>query len=256
MPQGTRAQTPSGLVFTTLEDAVIPPGGLHADAWAEAFEAGYRYNVPPGTITLLVDALPGVEAVTNPQAATGGEDDEPLEAQKRRFALWLAQIAKGTKGAIAAAALGARGVDGATVREVLVVDGVDLPFLPPGYVRVYVDAEPDLSPALQEALRAAIDEVRAAGVRVMVSQVERVPVNVAFTLERTSAAALPSALEAVRSYFAGLRIGEKVSQENLLVAIANSHPGIAEVALHMPTSDITIAPFARAVLGSLSGGVS
>uniref|UniRef100_A0A7C5VFT4 Baseplate protein J-like barrel domain-containing protein n=1 Tax=Thermus caliditerrae TaxID=1330700 RepID=A0A7C5VFT4_9DEIN len=256
IPKGTRAQTPSGLLFVTLEDTAIPSGGLAADAPAEALEAGRRYNVPAGAVHILVDALPGVDAVTNPAEALGGEDEETLEAQKRRFALWIASIARGTKAALAAAALSARGTDGSAVEEVLVVDGVDIPSLPPGHVLVYVDAVPSLTPPLQAALQTALEGMRAAGVRVSVRAVDRVPVDVAFVLERTPAEALGAALEAVRSYFRRLRIGEKVSYENLIVAIASAHPAIQEVRLDAPAGDIPVGPFARAVLGQISGGVS
>lgn len=256
IPSGTRVASPSGVVFATVEEIAIPLDGLQAEALAEAVEEGRRYNLPAGSLTLLVDAIPGVDGVTNPGPAEGGEDPETPEEQRRRFALWLAQIARGTKAALAAAALEAASPDGAQVKEVLVVDGVDLPSLPPGHVSVYVDAAPSLTPALEEALRTALDRVRAAGIRVRVRPVERVPVDVAFTLERTPAHALAAALEATRAYFDGLRIGEKVSRENLLVAIATAHPEIAEVALHAPTADVAVSPFARAVLGGLSGGVS
>lgn len=256
IPAGTRARTPSGLVYATVQDTAIPVGGTAADAPAEALEAGFRYNVPPGAIGTLMDVLPGVEGVTNPVPASGGEDEETLEAQRRRFALWIASIARGTKAALAAAALSARGTDGSAVEEVLVVDGVDIPSLPPGHVLVYVDAVPSLTPPLQAALQTALEGMRAAGVRVSVRAVDRVPVDVAFVLERTPAEALGAALEAVRSYFRRLRIGEKVSYENLIVAIASAHPAIQEVRLDAPAGDISVGPFARAVLGQISGGVS
>lgn len=255
IPQGTRARTPTGVVFATTEDAYIPEGGMQADAEARAEMPGSAGNVPAGSISLLLDVIPGVEAVTNPVPATGGEDEESLEAQKRRFALWLAQIARGTKAAIAAAALEAR-VGDAYVDDVLVIDGMDSPTLPPGHVRVYVDAIPSLSPSLRAVVEANVEAVRAAGIRVQIAAAERRPVDVAFTLENTPADALPHALEAVRAYFRTLRIGQPVRTSELLVAIANSSPLVRGVRLQAPASDIGVSPYTRATLGNLAGGVA
>ena len=53
-------------------------------------KAGYRYgggkrgNVAPGTIETVETSLPDVEKVTNYLAAAGGEDEETLEAAKKR----------------------------------------------------------------------------------------------------------------------------------------------------------------------------
>lgn len=255
IPAGTRAQTASGLVFRTTQEGTIASGALNADVAAEAFGAGRTYNVPAGAITQLVDGIPGVDAVTNPTPATGGQDEETLEEQKVRFARWIAQIARGTKAALAAAALSAVGSDGARPRAALVLDGATQIGIPPGYAMVYVDGEPSLTPALRDAITAKLEEVRAAGIRVNVLPVNRVPVDVRFALEGTPATALSAALEAVRAYFDGLEVGERVSRENLLVAIHTSHPAIREVDLVQPASDVVVEATSRAVLGSLVGEV-
>jgi hypothetical protein len=47
---------------------------------------GRRGNVPPGAITQLHTTIPYVEAVTNPEAAAGGQDQEDKDALRRRAA--------------------------------------------------------------------------------------------------------------------------------------------------------------------------
>lgn len=251
IPAGTRAQTLSGLVYATTQEAMIPQGFNVADAPAEAVFAGRIYNVGAGTITQLVDAVPGVEAVTNPVPATGGQDEETLEEQKRRFALWLASIARGTKAAITAAALSAQAPDRERAQEVLVVDPVDNPAIPPGLAIVYVDGTGATSDDLLTAVAAAVEEVRSAGIRVEVRRVERVSVSVHARLDAPPEAMAPAS-EAVRAYFGALRVGQKVSYENLIVAIHTSHPSIREVTLLSPSQDVLVGPYQRATLGSLT----
>lgn len=55
-------------------------------AWAECILAGVAGNVAAGTLTTLSPPVAGVEAVNNPNAATGGADVESDFAAKRRAA--------------------------------------------------------------------------------------------------------------------------------------------------------------------------
>ncbi|MBU6399280.1 MAG: putative baseplate assembly protein, partial [Verrucomicrobia bacterium] len=60
------------------EGALLPTGqnNLHANYRIGSGAAG---NVPAGTLTTLLDRPLGVSQVTNPQAATGGQDAQPLD---------------------------------------------------------------------------------------------------------------------------------------------------------------------------------
>lgn len=84
IPADTALYAPgSGLCFRTAEDAVID-GGI-AEVTARAAEIGVDYNVPADTITAMGVNLRGVDALTNPEAAAGGTDDEGDEALYRRL---------------------------------------------------------------------------------------------------------------------------------------------------------------------------
>lgn len=61
---------------------VVPQPGMQVRAWYRT-GGGSRGNVAAGQLTVLRDPLPGVK-VTNPTAATGGRDAEPLAAALRR----------------------------------------------------------------------------------------------------------------------------------------------------------------------------
>jgi len=256
IPVGTRAQTASGLVFWTIQEGTIASGALNVDVAAEAFDAGRVYNVPAGAITQLVDGIPGVDAVTNPVPATGGQDEETPEEQGVRFARWIAQIARGTKAALAAAALSTALPGGREVAAAKVRDTVDDSAIPVGYVRVVVDIDPPPpSPPDDLALvGASLEAMRAAGVLVTPILATRVPVNVAFTLRGTPQD-LNGALEAVRSLFAGLGIGEGLTLDRLKGVIYRAAPEAQALTLTAPASDLTVGAEERLVLGTLSGGL-
>jgi predicted phage baseplate assembly protein len=65
----------------------IPPKGAQLRFSAYRFGGGRVGNVAPGALTQLKEAIPGVAAVTNPEAALGGVDAESLESVRRRAAL-------------------------------------------------------------------------------------------------------------------------------------------------------------------------
>ena len=80
IPSGTLVRAPSnGVIFETTQSVQISIGT--ADVIAKATTAGDVGNVPTGSITALVSALPGVVSVNNAADAFGGggtETDEEL----------------------------------------------------------------------------------------------------------------------------------------------------------------------------------
>ena len=62
----------------------IPPAGAELFAVEYRFGGGKTGNVPPGAINAPLDALPGLEAVTNERAAVGGSDEQDVEDLKAR----------------------------------------------------------------------------------------------------------------------------------------------------------------------------
>lgn len=89
VPAGTRVSTASTsatppVVFTTDAQATVGSGGT-VDVAVTAVTAGARGNVGASTITLLVDAVSGITAVTNPTATSGGADEESDAALLTRY---------------------------------------------------------------------------------------------------------------------------------------------------------------------------
>jgi uncharacterized phage protein gp47/JayE len=249
IPEGTRGQTPAGLGFRTLQAATLPRGQTYVDVPAECEVPGAQGNVPVGAVSVVKDAVPGVEAVTNITAGTGGVDEEPLEAAKERFSKWLAAQAKGTLASIELTALGVE-VGGVRPKRVKAVDLVLDPAVPLGEVRVYVDAD---SPSpLLPAVAQAVDSVRPAGVRVQAYAVTRRTVNIRVRLEGGQPSDISPAQNAVYAYFEALAIGEDVVRERLIARVAEACPGVYAVRLITPASDVSVGPYEMAVPGTVT----
>ncbi len=89
IPTGTQVNTPStdnapAVFFKTAQDAVIGPNGS-VDVPIEAVEPGVSGNVASGAIILLAEPVPGVTAVINKDATTGGLDEEDDEPYRNRM---------------------------------------------------------------------------------------------------------------------------------------------------------------------------
>ena len=73
---GTVCMTGEGVRFSTTEDVVLPSGALYADAPAMALEPGKQGNVAAGSVTIMAAMPVGIKACTNPEAFSGGDDEE------------------------------------------------------------------------------------------------------------------------------------------------------------------------------------
>lgn len=71
--------------FRTTESAVIPAGELSAECNAVSLEAGSRYNVKSGEVTVMVNAPVGIGSVVNNGAFIGGKDAESDSHLRKRI---------------------------------------------------------------------------------------------------------------------------------------------------------------------------
>jgi predicted phage baseplate assembly protein len=65
----------------------LPPKGAVLRFTSYRHGGGRLGNVTAGTLTVLKSAIPGVDTVTNPEAATGGVDAEALEHARQRASM-------------------------------------------------------------------------------------------------------------------------------------------------------------------------
>ena len=82
---GTVCMTASGVRFATTDDAVLRSGMLYVDVPAVALEPGKQGNVAAGSVTIMAAMPVGIRACTNPEAFSGGDDEEDDEGLRRRL---------------------------------------------------------------------------------------------------------------------------------------------------------------------------
>jgi uncharacterized phage protein gp47/JayE len=252
VPPGTEVSTniphpPDRRVFVTLEDAELLPNGngsWEAIVPVRAVTPGRRSNVYSRSLILMARPLPGVEYVFNPTDILNGtdaEDDEDLRAKARK-ALHLA--GKATTDSLRAAV---EGVDG--VIEVKVVDRVDGV---PGLARIIAYGGDE------GEIRAAIDETRAAGIRVEFSRPKEVPVDIDLTLrlEEGGDAGRASAgvRDAVSAYITASGLGEEIII-NRIVRAALSVTGVIDVtgvAVNQKSVNLPLGTDGKSVVRDLS----
>lgn len=86
VPAGTLCMSRDGaLRFETTQAGSLPEGALEAELPARALKAGASGNVARGTVSVLVSAVPGIGAVSNPAAFCGGEEAEGDESLRARL---------------------------------------------------------------------------------------------------------------------------------------------------------------------------
>ena len=115
IPADSRARTTGGDVFALTAAYAIEAGGSVV-ATMRAIASG-PVAAPAGTLTEIVDLIPGWTGVTNPSAAMVGHDTETDVMYRARFARETARNARSTVDAVIAAVLGVEGVTDVLARE-------------------------------------------------------------------------------------------------------------------------------------------
>lgn len=210
IPVGTRVATSDGVEFRTVVAAQFPMGSTGpVDVLARSTLAGVEQNIGTGTIRGINSQIvnsPADLAVSNVEAATGGdnvEEDPDFKNRIRRF--WVA-ARRGTKGAIETGALAVPGVVRAQAFEGLQSYGYPTRALTLVIADRFTDAlvrtgqtvptYDTKSQALARVIFTALAEYRAYGmpVNVVVAQVRMIPVvlrlRFSATVSNTDALAL------------------------------------------------------------------
>lgn len=170
VPKGTAFLNAESFSFLTAEDVKIIDG--QASVLAVASETGMKYNVGSGEIDHPMVSVPGVTAVTNSAAATGGSDPESdASLLKRLYARLQEPPTSGNINHYRQWALECEGVGEA--RVVSLWNG-------PGTVKVLITSE-DKSPVDEVIIAntfAHIESLRPVGAAVTVSTVENLDINI------------------------------------------------------------------------------
>lgn len=248
IPAGTVCMTEREVRFQTTQAATLAAGELSVEAPAEALEGGTAGNAAPGDISILTACPVAITACTNPEAFSGGSDQEDDETLRTRIlesyrrlpnganAAWYEQTAMSYGGVAAARAVGRpRGI---------------------GTVDVYATTESGLpGEELLTGLQAELQEKReiAVDVQVKAPRVETVNVSVAVAPAEgvTFADAKTAAEQTITAFFTGHLLGEAVKLAELgmrLYALTE----VGNYRFSTPAEDVAADDTALPVLGTLT----
>jgi len=244
---GTVCMTAEEVRVKTTEEAVLRKGTLSVDAPAEAVEAGTGGNVVPGAVRFLTACPLAVTAVTNPNAFTGGSDEEDDETFRKRILESYQRLPNGANTAwYEATAMSYPGVTAA--KAVGRAEG-------PGTVNVYVTGENGLpGEELLAGLGAELQEKREIAVTVKVLAPSTKTVNVAAEVTPKDGAdkeaVLESARRAIADFFGGRLLGRAVRLAELGNRLYTLE-GVENYRFTAPAEDIPADSTVLPVLGTL-----
>lgn len=171
-----QSATGSSVRFETVAQVIMT--GTTINASVRAIVAGVEGNAQPSTVTQVESTLTDTTITVNNSAAfTGGKAQETDAEYRETIRLLLESLKGGTKAAIQAKALTVGGVELATATELIqyvkewnIIGGVTVgAYFGLPRAKLYIaDANGTASAALIADVKAAVEEVRAAGVKVEV----------------------------------------------------------------------------------------
>ena len=115
-PAGFRVETPTGVVFETVEDITLDATGIGTGE-IRALEPGTIGNVAAETITVITNPNANITSCTNPAPTSGGQNKETDQEFRERFALSVSGGGAATIDSIRSALLRTPGVRAAVVIE-------------------------------------------------------------------------------------------------------------------------------------------
>lgn len=236
IPAGTVCLTAGLVRFETLEEGAIQIGETQVLIPAQAVEPGEGGNVAAGTIRSMAVVPVGVNTCHNPQAFTGGSDEEDDESLRARVLETYRRLPNGANAAyyqqeamsfeeVAAASVLSRARGVGTV-DVVVSTAQGLP-----------------GEELLEELRAHFEARReiAVDVQVRAPEARAVDVNVAVSPAEGYSAeeAKAAARTAVEGWFDGKRLGQSVLRAELSSRIFAAD-AVANCILTAPVEDVVL----------------
>ena len=246
--KGTVCMTAEGVRFETTKKAVLLKGETYVDVPASAVEAGASGNAIAGAIHLMSVYPVGITQCTNPEAFSGGSDEESDEKLRERVLASYKRLPNGANAAFyeqeamsfpnvaAAKAVGrARGI---------------------GTVDVYVSTHagaPDekllgeIEAVLQKKREIAVDVEVKAPTEKTVNMSAELTAEQGWTMQEITDAATA----ALQAYFTGERLGEAVYTAKL-ASILYGVEGVKNCHLLTPSADVSVSATELPVLGTVT----
>jgi hypothetical protein len=221
---------------------------------AIAVVAGSAGNVAAGVISVISDAVPGIDTVTNGASFTSGADAESDAAVKLRFVLYINSRPQGTAVAVDYAI--------ESIAQNLTFDLVENETLSGSFQAGYFYVVVDDGSTLASVPQATLQEVSTAvnGARPLTSQFgvfsrTLVTITISMVISGAYAAVVQDALIA---YVQSLGLGATVEYNKLAQIAYNAAPAIniVSTSLNGGTSDVICAPSQRATPGAITVALS
>ena len=251
IPKNTIFSTESGIEFSTTQSVTLADGT--ADVTAISVDVGATTNVSENKITLQQQAIPGLDTVTNPQAATGGADVESDEALLARYLAFLRRPpTSGNAYQYEQWALECEGVGAAKITPLANGPGTV------GVLIVGMDKQPVENDVVQKCA-AHIESVRPIGAGVTVSSAVALTINVSTTLELTNDAVRETVVdaieEAISAYLKEISFVSSEVKISQIGAIILNVPGVVDytsLTLNGGTGNVEMADNQVPVLGEVT----
>ncbi len=245
---GTVCMTAGLIRFKTTESVTLNAGSLYVDAAAQAMEAGTTGNVSMGSILSMSVAPVGVSRCSNPNAFSGGADEEDDDTLRARVLNSYKRMPNGANAAFYEQ--GALSFDEVAAVTVLPrkrgVGTVDL---------VVATAAGVPNNALLQELTAYFETKREIAVDLAVLAPKTVTVNMVVTIqveENEKFAVVAAAVRAMlQKWFTGERLGKNVLLAEL-GSLVFSVDSVSNCAISIPAADLAIAGDELPVLGTIT----
>ena len=213
-----------------LNTYVVPAATGSLTVSAQATVPGVVGNVAAGAISLLATAMPGIDTVTNVNAASGGMDSETDAALRLRFTNFIDSRSRATPAAIGFAIQSLQ--QGLTY--VLAENADPTGAARPGFFTVTVDDGSGSPPSTTvAAVSTALEGVRPVGTQFAVQPPQVVIANIALTITTSMAnhgAAQAAVVAAIQGYVTSLPIGAALPVSRLAAVAYSADPSITNVA--------------------------
>jgi len=248
IPAGTVCMTAGLVRFETTEAGELPAGALSVDIPAAAVETGAAGNAAAGTVVQMSVAPVGIAFCTNPEAFTGGSDNESDEKLRERVLETYRRLSNGANAAF-------------YKQKAMSFDEVASAVVLPrahgvGTVDVVITSREGVpEQTLLEEVQSCFDEVREIAVDVQVLAPETLTVNVDVTIKAAenydSQVVLEKVRNALTEYFDGTKLGKDVLLAELGAAVFGVE-GVENYAFSAPAADAKVGNTVLPVLGFLT----
>jgi uncharacterized phage protein gp47/JayE len=234
IPTGTAVVSAAGARYLTLDSLTLEPGETSRDILAGGESQGTE-PVEAGALNRLEVLIAGIFEVTNEQPARRLSSPETDDELRRRTRSALTGAVRGTLDAIKFGLLSLEGI-----KDVTVADPDTDPTLRPGEIRVEVAYSED-TPARREAVRQRIEDLKPAGVRVVVGRATPKRLDVRVETLVLAGSSLPAAEQTnlvemlkqrLLDYFSQIAPGGQVRRAQLL-ALALSDARIVDATIRL-----------------------